>query len=155
MSHQRKKAERATEEVLAILENHGMGDVSETFDSSSDQEVTPRESKVSNNSMKEEDSSVNSKVSRNDMEEMSGSELECSPLPGGSLSWKGSKNSSHSLEKKHRDSSTRRRSSFASSGSSSPKHRLGKSCRQIRRREMRYVYIYVYVYNMFFNGPFP
>ncbi|KAK9283260.1 hypothetical protein L1049_011496 [Liquidambar formosana] len=43
----------------------------------------------------------------------------------------------HSLEKKHRDSSTRRRSSFASSGSSSPKHRLGKSCRQIRRREMR------------------
>lgn len=135
VSLQRKKAEKATADVLAILENHGISDLSEAFDSSSDQEVTPPESRVSN-SMNEEETSVNSKARRDDSEEFSGSELESSPFPR-SLSWKSSNDSPHSLEKKSMASSAKRCSSFASVGSSSAKQRLGKSCRQIRRREAR------------------
>uniref|UniRef100_A0A5B6ZWI5 Uncharacterized protein n=1 Tax=Davidia involucrata TaxID=16924 RepID=A0A5B6ZWI5_DAVIN len=132
----RKKAEKATTDVLAILENHGISEFSEEFDSSSDQEVSHCESKVGNNSMKEEESSVTLKERRNYMDQFSGSELESSTLRGRSLSWKNGKGFPHSREKKYMNSSTRRRSSFASFGSASPK-RVGKSCRQIGRRETR------------------
>uniref|UniRef100_A0A5B6ZW33 Uncharacterized protein n=1 Tax=Davidia involucrata TaxID=16924 RepID=A0A5B6ZW33_DAVIN len=132
----RKKAEKATTDVLAILENHGISEFSEEFDSSSDQEVSHCESKVGNNSMKEEESSVTLKERRNYMDQFSGSELESSTLRGRSLSWKNGKGFPHSREKKYMNSSTRRRSSFASIGSASPK-RVGKSCRQIGRRETR------------------
>ncbi|KAA8534517.1 hypothetical protein F0562_032034 [Nyssa sinensis] len=70
----------------------------------------------------------------------SGSEFESSTLHGRSLSWKNGKGSPHSphcREKKYMNSSTRRRSSFASIGSDSPKQRIGKSCRKIGRRETR------------------
>lgn len=130
-SLQRKKAEKATADVLAILENHGRSDVSETFDSSSDQEA-----EVGTSSVKGKEPSSNGKLGENDMDTFSGSERESSTPIGRSLSWKSSRDSLHSLEKKYMDSSRRRRSSFASSGSSSPK-RVGKSCRQIRRREHR------------------
>lgn len=138
VSLQRKKAEKATADVLAILENNGISDVSDEYDSRSDQEGSLCESKLDNNSV-EEESSPNEKVGRNDSELFSGSELESSRLTGRSLSWKSGKNSSHSLEKKrYTGSSRRRRSSFASTGSSSSQ-RAGKSCRQIRRRETRSV----------------
>ncbi|XP_057979294.1 uncharacterized protein LOC131165464 isoform X2 [Malania oleifera] len=137
VSLQRKKAEKATADVLAILENNGISDVSEALDSSSDQEGVPYESKVSNNSTKEEESSVSSKGGRNDAEELSGSEIESSSLAGGSLSWKSRKNSRNSHERKYLESSMRRRSSFSSAGYTSPKQCPGKSCRQIRRRETR------------------
>nr|KYP35269.1 hypothetical protein KK1_043700 [Cajanus cajan] len=57
-----------------------------------------------------------------------------SPVSSKNLSWKGRHDSPHSLEKyKTKTSNLRRQNSF-SSISSSPKHRLGKSCRKIRHR---------------------
>ncbi|KAK7277248.1 hypothetical protein RIF29_18399 [Crotalaria pallida] len=120
---QRKMAEKATVDVLAILESQGISDVSEEFDFGSDLE-TPCDSGVSNDSASAkcgETSNVDSS----------------SPAPGRSLSWKGRLDSSRSLEK-YKTSNVRRRSSF-SSISSSPKHRLGKSCRRLKHRETRSV----------------
>ncbi|XAR52282.1 hypothetical protein NMG60_11020261 [Bertholletia excelsa] len=145
VSLQRKKAEMATADVLAILENHGVGELSDEFDLSSDcsdrsdhsdQEMINCESHVGNNSP-EVESSGGCKTRRNHTDEFSSSELESSSLPGGSLSWKSGKDYSWSREKKYMDSSSRRRGSFSSSTSASPRHRTGKSCRQIRRRETR------------------
>ncbi|GLT93312.1 hypothetical protein SLE2022_111100 [Rubroshorea leprosula] len=136
VSLQRMRAEKATEDVLAILESNGVSDLSEEFDSNSDQE-TPSESKVDNGSLKEGESSVNSNLGKKGTEELSGSDLNFSTVPGRSLSWKGRKNASNSPEKRYKDSLARRRGSFSSISFSSPKHRNGKSCRQIRRRESR------------------
>ncbi|XP_057472310.1 uncharacterized protein LOC130760842 isoform X2 [Actinidia eriantha] len=102
----RNKVEQATVDVLSILENHGINEFPEQFDSSSDQEMTCCESKVGNGFLKEEESLVVSKMQRNHMDEFSGSELETSPLLGRSLSWKSGKDSLHSYEKKCVDSST-------------------------------------------------
>lgn len=147
VSLQRKRAEKATVDVLAILENQGLSDVSEEYDLSSDQE-TPYESKVGNNSTKEEDSSINSKVSRNKSEEFSGSDLDSSPVRGRSLSWKGRNDSPRSLQK-YKNSSMRR-SSVTSTRSFSPKHSVGKSCRRIRRSEAGLVH---FPYPFFFFWP--
>lgn len=131
VSLQRKRAEKATVDVLAILESQGLSDVSEEYDLSTDGE-TSHESKVVHKSTKEEEHrSFNSKVKS---EDLSGSDLDSSPVRGRSLSWKGRNDSPRSFQK-YKDSSMRRRSSLASTDSSSPKHHLGKSCRQIRRRE--------------------
>ncbi|GFZ14629.1 hypothetical protein Acr_24g0008190 [Actinidia rufa] len=137
VSLQRKKAEKAIADVLTVLENHGISEFSEEFDSSSDQDVIHSESKMGDNSPEEDESSVGSKMRSNHTDEFSGSELESSPLPGRSLSWKSGKNSSRSREKKYMDSPTRRRSTSASTTSASPRHHIGKSSRQIRRRETR------------------
>ncbi|XWS08123.1 hypothetical protein CRYUN_Cryun41cG0052400 [Craigia yunnanensis] len=137
VSFQRRRAEKATADVLAILENNGVSDISEDLDSGSDQDA-PFESNMDNGSIQEEESSVNSKVRRKESLEFSGSDLDFSPVSGRSLSWKGRKSASHSPEK-YKDSLVRSRNSFASMGFSSPKHRHGKSCRQIRRRESRLV----------------
>ncbi|CAL5322229.1 unnamed protein product [Camellia sinensis] len=144
VSLQRKKAEKTIAYAHAILENHGMSGFSDKFDSSSDHKVIHCESKVSNNSAEEEEeeeeeegSLVGSKMRRNHTDEFSGSEPESSPLPRRSLSWKSGKDSSCSREKKYTDSSTRSRSTFASTTSASPRRRDGKCCRHIRRREAR------------------
>ncbi|GMI73265.1 hypothetical protein like AT3G52240 [Hibiscus trionum] len=136
VSVQRRRAEKATADVLAILENNGVSDVSEELDSSSDQD-TPFESNMDNVSTKEEECFVNSKVRRKESEDLSGSD-DFSSVSGRSLSWKGRKSVSHSPEK-YKDSLVRRHNSFSCMGFSSPKHRQGKSCRQIRRRESRLV----------------
>lgn len=133
VSLQRRRAEKATADVLAILESNGVSDISEEFSSSSDQE-NPYRSKMDNNSAKEGESSVDSNLGRR--EEPLGSDLD-SPVNGRSLSWKGRKGASSSPEKRYKDSLARRRSGFSSANSSSSKHRQGKSCRQIRRRESR------------------
>ncbi|KAF3971752.1 hypothetical protein ACB098_11G104000 [Castanea mollissima] len=131
VSLQRKRAEKATVDVLAILESQGLTDVSEEYDLSTDEE-TSHESKVIHKSTKEEEHrSFNSKIKS---EDLSGSDLDSSPVRGRSLSWKGRNHSPRSFQK-YKDSSMRRRSSLASTDSSSPKHHFGKSCRQIRRRE--------------------
>lgn len=136
MALQRKKAEKATADVLAILETHGISDVSESYYSSSDQEVTPRKLKVCNDSNKGGESSVNSKQLGNESEEFSGSEFD-SAASGRNLSWKGRKDSSRS-HGKYKDTSMRKRTSLATMSSSS-KHRPGKSCRQIRHKDQRFV----------------
>lgn len=135
VSIQRKMAEKATEDVLAILESQGISDISEEFDSSSDQE-THQGSKVGNSLANEEESFVISKVRRKEQEEHSGSDADSSLIPGRSLSWKGRIESPRSREK-CKDLSVRRRSSFSSIGFSSPRHHLGKSCRQIKHKETR------------------
>ncbi|KAB2627089.1 hypothetical protein D8674_020707 [Pyrus ussuriensis x Pyrus communis] len=135
VSLQRKMAEKATADVLAILENQGASDISEEFDSSSDQE-THQGSKVGNNLTNEEESFEILTARRNDQEELSGSDADSSRIPGRSLSWKGRIESPHSQDK-YKDLSTRRRGNFTSVGSSSPRHHLGKSCRQIKHKETR------------------
>ncbi|XVE68621.1 hypothetical protein DITRI_Ditri09bG0083200 [Diplodiscus trichospermus] len=137
VSVQRRRAEKATADVLAILENNGVSDISEDFDSSSDQ-GTHFESNMDNGSTKEKEISVNSRVRRKESEDLSGSDLDFSPVSGRSLSWKDCKSASLSPEK-YKDSLMRRCSSFASMGFSSTKHRQCKSCRLIRRRESRLI----------------
>lgn len=116
---QRKMAEKATVDVLAILENQGINDVFEESDFSSDIEI-PCDSGA-----------------RNDSASAKGSErsnVDSSPAAGKSLFWKGRLDSSRSLEK-YKTSKVRRRNSFSSI--SSPKHCLGKSCRRLKHRETR------------------
>lgn len=139
VSLQKKKAEKATADVLAILESHGVSDLSETLDSISDQEEVPCESKVSNSCVKEEEVFVSSRLRENGAEEFSGSELESSPVTGRNLSWNSSKDSQHSRDRKYMDTSMRRRSDYVSPSYSSPKHRPGRSCRRIKRKEKRSV----------------
>lgn len=138
VSLQRKKAEKATADVLAILESNGISDASEAFDSNSDQETIISDSKISNDSVKRKESLSNFQVRRRDMDSCSSSEIDSSPSAGRSLSWKSSKDSVHSLERKKYTETVRRRSSTFASNSSLPK-RIGKSCRRIRRREARSV----------------
>ncbi|XP_073316370.1 uncharacterized protein [Primulina huaijiensis] len=133
VSLQRKKAEKATAHVLAILENHGISDVSEGYDSNSDHEETLHRSM--NDSLMTKDMSTNLKVRRNEMESYSSSELESSASIGRSLSWKSTKDSQCSLEKKKHVDPVRRKYNFPLNGSSA--RRAGKSCRRIRRRETR------------------
>lgn len=135
---QRRKAEKATEDVLAILENQGITDFSEEFDLGSDEEM-PRESGAGNDSSKGEERSMSSKGRRHDSNELSGSDPDSSPVAGRSLSWKGRINSPHSFDK-HKNYNVRRRSNFSSAGSA--KHRSGRSCRQIKCRETRQVGIF-------------
>lgn len=128
VSLQRKKAEKATVDVLLILENHGRNDLSEQFNSSSDQD------EISSQHAETETSTQLQHVKSKPQEsEFSSSEVESSR----SLSWKSSKNSSSRfLEKKYTEASRRRRSNSFTSTGSSPR-RVGKSCRQIRHREHR------------------
>ncbi|XP_028768410.1 uncharacterized protein LOC114726015 [Neltuma alba] len=132
---QRKKAEKATADVLAILENQGMTDFSEEFDLGSDEEM-PGESGAGNDSSKGEERALSSKGRRHDSNELSGSDADSSPGVGRSLSWKGRISSPQSFEK-YKNHNVRRRSSFSSV--SSAKHRLGRSCRQNKCRESRSV----------------
>ncbi|XP_073122933.1 uncharacterized protein [Henckelia pumila] len=133
VSLQRKKAEKATADVLAILENHGISDVSEGYDSNSDHEETLHGSMT--DSLMTKDTSTNLEVRRNEMESYSSSELESSASIGRSLSWKSTKDSQCSLEKKNYLDPVRRKYNFPLNGSSA--RRAGKSCRRIRRRETR------------------
>ncbi|KAL8050536.1 hypothetical protein ABFX02_06G087500 [Erythranthe guttata] len=137
VSLQRKKAEKATADVLAILENHGISDVSEEFDSCSEQDESPHELKARNSSLVIQETSTNHKPRKNETEAYSSSEIESCPSIGSrSLSWKSTKDPQrHSPEKKKYIDSVRRRTSFSSNGSSAK--RAGKSCRRIRHRETR------------------
>ncbi|XP_068664227.1 uncharacterized protein [Aristolochia californica] len=138
VTSQRKKAEKAAAEVLAILENHGISDFSEAFDSNSDQDGFEGESKGSYNSIKEEKNPMTSKLRKDEVEDgLSSSELEASPTPGTSLSWKSGSNNQSYYEKKTFFQPKRRQSDLLSTSGSSSKRQLGKSCRQIKRRETR------------------
>ncbi|XP_043702753.1 uncharacterized protein LOC122652932 [Telopea speciosissima] len=131
---QRNKAEKATAEVLEILGNHRLSDFSETFDSCSDQEGFLCESEEGTEPEKKQESSVTSKARINKFE-FSGSELGSS-VTSRSLSWKNCTKSSTSSKSEYMDQ-TRRSSSFISKIGSSSRRNLGKSCRQIKRKEIR------------------
>ncbi|KAK1309801.1 hypothetical protein QJS10_CPA08g01563 [Acorus calamus] len=136
---QRRRAEKATAEALAILENHGVSDLSEACNSSSDQDDVHCVLKDSENSSKEENSTI--RLERSEAgDRMSSSEVETSPNLGGGLSWKSVNSSFNSLEKKDlkksMSSANHRHKNFLLTNGSSPKHNLGKSCRRIKRGEM-------------------
>ncbi|XP_049403619.1 uncharacterized protein LOC125867240 isoform X2 [Solanum stenotomum] len=135
VSLQRKKAEKATAAVLSILENEGISDASEEFDSGSDQEAIFSNSKgadSTDNRNERKPNPSNVKERENDAD-ISSSEIISSPSTGRSLSWKSGKHSLPSFERsRYTESAWRRSGSFTSTGSSSPK-RAGKSCRRIRR----------------------
>lgn len=135
VSLQREQAEKATSDILVILKNHEIGDVSEEFDSSSEHEGNSQDFEACNGSLKMEETSTNLKLINNEKEAYSSSEIESSPSTGRNLSWKSTRDSQHSLEKKRYIDPVRRRASFSSNSSSS--RRIGKSCRRIRRRDTR------------------
>ncbi|KAL6840288.1 hypothetical protein ACP4OV_030098 [Aristida adscensionis] len=136
---QRRQAERAAAEVLAILDAHGFG---------AHLSDTPDDSGSDNNGGDEEDDGDDAK-SRGDTVHATGEEQEPSPAaargaeaedalsatahqPGG-LSWKGrsvSPRKARQLRQKHRRSFFR----LVSSSDSSPKYRMGQSCRKNKRR---------------------
>ncbi|XP_073144938.1 uncharacterized protein [Henckelia pumila] len=133
-SIQRKKAEKAMADVLAILENHGISDMPEGFDSNSDQDGTLHDFKADPLMLRE--TSTKNAARKSEMEAYYSSEIESSPSTGRSLTWKSAKDSQYSLEKKKHMDSIRRRTSFALNGSSA--RRAFKSCRRIKRREPRF-----------------
>ncbi|CAN8278892.1 unnamed protein product [Cochlearia groenlandica] len=108
---QRKRAEQTTADVIAILEENGFTDVSDDYDSESDHESY---------------SQTNSGSSFIRVEEMSGK----------SISWKGRRREPGSSDK-IKDSRNRRQRGFDLAYFSSPRHRQGRSCRQVRRNESR------------------
>lgn len=116
VSLERKKTEKETEEVLTILENNGISDFMEALDSSSDEEQIQVESG----------------------QDTTNSSNESSTLPiGRSLSWKSNSGNSSSAEKRCANQARRREGRFLSTSGSSSKPRLGKSCRQIKRMDLR------------------
>ncbi|KAL1544431.1 hypothetical protein AAHA92_21283 [Salvia divinorum] len=137
VSFQRERAENATSDILVILKNHQIGDVSEEFDSSSEQEGNPQDFEARNGSLKMEETSTNLKIRNNEKEAYSSSEIESSPSTGRNLSWKSTRDSQHFLEKKKYIDPVGRRASFSSNSSSS--RRVGKSCRRIRCIDTRSV----------------
>lgn len=128
---QRKKAEKAAAEVLAILETQGIGDLCEATDSSFNGEVPY------DDTQKEYESSAASRVERSEVDDgLSGTEHEVSPLQGRSLSWKShSSRDSHDKQRAKQIRQRQRRRSFMTALQSSSKHQLGKSCRKIKRKD--------------------
>ncbi|KAG6414848.1 hypothetical protein SASPL_122222 [Salvia splendens] len=137
VSLQREKAEKATSDILLVLKKHEIGVVSEEFDSSSEQEENSHDFEARNGSLTMGEASTNLKSRNNEVEAYSSSEIGSSPSTGRSLSWKSTRDSQHSVEKKKYLDPVRRRASFSSNGSSL--RRTGKSCRRIRRRDVRSV----------------
>ncbi|KAL0317266.1 UNVERIFIED_CONTAM: hypothetical protein Sangu_2140900 [Sesamum angustifolium] len=134
VSRQRENVEKATADVLAILEDRGISDVSEEFDSYSEQGESPHDFKPRNGSLMIKEPSMHTELKKNEVEAAySSSEIESSPSTGRSLSWRNTKDSQHSIEKKKNIDSIRRRASFTSNSSSA--RRAGKSCRKIRIRD--------------------
>ncbi|RID46906.1 hypothetical protein BRARA_I03543 [Brassica rapa] len=105
VSLQRKKAEQATADVLAILAENGFNDVSDGYDSTSNQESYSQTSSVS----------------------------------GKSLSWKGRRREAAASSDKAKEPRNRRQRGFESAYIWRPRHRQGRSCRQIKRSESRTV----------------
>jgi len=123
---QRRQAERAADEVLAILDSQGFGGHLSDDDSDSDQEGDARSRGDTARAPGEEEQAA---AKREAEDALSGT-----AQPAGGLSWKGRSVSPHkATQLKHKE---RRRSYFylLSSDDSSPKYRMGQSCRKNKRR---------------------
>lgn len=130
---QRKKAEKAAVEVLAILETRRIGDLSEAIEWDSERDVPGGD-----NILKENESSTASRTERSEVEDgFSGLEPEISPSQDKNLSWESRNDSPNSYDKQRAKQIKQRQKSFSSTSSlkSSLKHHSGKSCRRILRRE--------------------
>ncbi|THU56396.1 hypothetical protein C4D60_Mb11t16820 [Musa balbisiana] len=139
MTIQRRKAEQAAVDAISILETHGINDLFEEIDSSSDKDESPCGEEGCEEASKEDEVCTASKVERMVVEDaQSSSELEVSFSQARSLSWRSrssSPDSARKLKGKH-FRQRQRRMSLMSPVESSPKYNLGKSCRKIKRKEM-------------------
>ncbi|KAI0526993.1 hypothetical protein KFK09_002589 [Dendrobium nobile] len=141
---QRKKAEKAAEEVLSILETQGMTCIARLTDPITDQENNQLTEQKENQCTISEDVKEDKFLTSSGMD---GSEvddgLSCSAIDGSPsdyncLSWKshGSSLDSHSQEKlKTKQNRHKHRSSFIVTVKSSQR-RPGKSCRKIKRSDI-------------------
>ncbi|XP_044978766.1 uncharacterized protein LOC123446077 [Hordeum vulgare subsp. vulgare] len=129
---QRREAERAAAEVLAILDSQGFSDAADS--GSDDDACGPPEAP---------DHGTGGQARGEAEDALSGSELGGPPQPGG-LSWKG-RAASPGADRRHphlkarqRHGHGHRRSYFyLLAADSSPKYQPGQSCRKIRRKEPR------------------
>ncbi|KAH7680602.1 hypothetical protein IHE45_05G003500 [Dioscorea alata] len=140
---QRKKAEKAAVEVLAILESQGADGFSEVIDSSSehaDEDCDEgKENGCAHDGKRDENSIVLMTKTSEEVDGLSGSEVEASAASNGqSLSWKSHSNSPNSRQKLRlkQFKQRQRRPSLLSNRESLPKYQLGKSCRRIKPKEM-------------------
>ncbi|XP_020577069.1 uncharacterized protein LOC110022460 [Phalaenopsis equestris] len=139
---QRKKAEKAAEEVLSILETQGITCVSGLTDSSADEKnnlFTDQESSqcIISEDVKDDKSLTSSRMDRSEVVDgLSCSDIDGSPSVYRRLSWKSHASSLDSQEKvKTKQNRCRQRSSFAGAPKSSPR-RPGKSCRKIKKSDV-------------------
>lgn len=132
----RKRAEKAALDILSYLDSLGVGDISEVYESDSNEEESECESDMDNGDTTKDDKTFGLLEIRRNGKEPLGSDLESIPSSGKSLSWKGRKESTGLLVKKSVKSSIRGRD-CVTQVNSSPRHRGGKSCRKIKRREPR------------------
>ena len=129
MISQRKQAEKATNEVLSILESRGFSDFTEAIDSYSDRDNVLEEGKCSNENsgeiLNDDEASTASRIDET---------LEESESRGRSLSWISRTNSSESLDKKKEEQSRQRpKTNLLSRIGSSAQLPPGKSCRKIKK----------------------
>ncbi|WOL17743.1 hypothetical protein Cni_G26536 [Canna indica] len=139
MTIQRRKAEHAAMEAISILETHGINDLSDASYYSSDNDEIHSGEKDCEETLREDEVCIDAKSDRIVVEDaQSSSEIEVSPSQAGSLSWKSHCSNPDSARKlKGKQFKQRqRRISLTSSVDSSPKYKLGKSCRKIKPKEM-------------------
>ena len=124
---QRRQAERAADEVLAILDSQGFDGHLSDDDSDSDQEQEG-DAKSRGNTARTPGEEEQAAAEGEAEDALSGT-----AQPAGGLSWKGRSVSPHkATQLKHKE---RRRSYFyLLSSDSSPKYRMGQSCRKNKRR---------------------
>lgn len=141
---QRRKAEKAAEEVLSILETQGMTCISGLTDSSTDQENNQANDQegnqciISKDVIKEEKLLPSSRKDRSEVDNgFSCSDIDGSSSDYNSLSWKshGGGNSDSQEKLKTKQSRHRERTRFISTLKSSSR-RPGKSCRKIKRTDV-------------------
>ncbi|XP_021731469.1 uncharacterized protein LOC110698364 [Chenopodium quinoa] len=132
----RKRAEKAALDVYSYLDSLGVSDISEVYESDSNEDESQYDSDMDNGDTTKVNKAFGPlETEQNDREPL-GLEPESTPSSGRSLSWKGRKDSTRLLDKKGLKSSIRSQTSLAQVNSS-PRQRLDKSCRQIKRRESR------------------
>ncbi|KAJ1263147.1 hypothetical protein BS78_09G161700 [Paspalum vaginatum] len=142
---QRRKAERAAAEVLAILDSQGFGRLSDAADGSGSGSEDEAGAGGPDAHAAERDRGGGNAAE----DALSGSELGAlvAAAPAGGLSWKGRaaspdcerrRHKGRQLRQRHGHGHGHRRGYFYSRASdSSPKYHPGQSCRKIRRKELR------------------
>jgi len=142
---QRRKAERAAAEVLAILDSQGFGRLSDAADDSGTEDEVDAG---------DPDAAEGGRRGGNAAEDaLSGSELgaqTAAAAQAGGLSWKGRAAASHDCERRRPPQQQkgrqlrqrhglghRRGYLYSRAADSSPKYHPGQSCRKIKRKELR------------------
>lgn len=137
---QRKKAEKAAEEVLSILETQGITCISGLTDSSTDQENHQLSDQEGNQRMISEDVKddkflTSSRMKRSELDDgLSCSDIDGSASDYNGLSWKSHGSTLDSKDKLKTKHNRHRQSSFIITVKSSQR-RPGKSCRKIKRTD--------------------